>query len=67
MSLPTTTREYRLLKADGFHNLTLQQAPIPKLKSTEVLVKVHAVSLQVGIPFSFNTSLVADGTCISPT
>ena len=66
MSLPKTTREYRLLKVDGFHNLTLQEAPIPKLKSVEVLVKVHAVSLQVGIPFSFNTSLVADGRYMSP-
>lgn len=54
MSLPKTTREYRLPKVDGFHNLTLQEAPIPKLKSTEVLIKIHAVSLQVGIllPFS---------------
>lgn len=32
---------------DGFHNLTLVEAPIPELKSTQVLVKVHAVSLQV--------------------
>ncbi|KAH9894769.1 NAD-P-binding protein [Cubamyces lactineus] len=32
--------------ADGFHNLTLTEAPIPQLESTEVLVKVHAVSLQ---------------------
>ncbi|RPD77235.1 NAD(P)-binding protein [Lentinus tigrinus ALCF2SS1-7] len=46
MSLPQKTREYRLPKVDGFHNLTLQEAPIPKLKSTEVLVKVYAVSLQ---------------------
>uniref|UniRef100_A0A5K1JVT0 Cell surface hydrophobicity-associated protein n=1 Tax=Ganoderma boninense TaxID=34458 RepID=A0A5K1JVT0_9APHY len=46
MSLPKTTREYRLPKADGFHNLTLQESPIPTLKSTEVLVKIHAVSLQ---------------------
>ncbi|KAI1790518.1 NAD(P)-binding protein [Ganoderma leucocontextum] len=47
MSLPQTTgREYRLPKVDGFHNLTLQEAPIPKLRSTEVLLKVHAVSLQ---------------------
>ena len=47
MSIPQKTREYRLPKADGFHNLTLTEAPIPKLKSTEVLLKVHAVSLQV--------------------
>nr|VWO95508.1 Uncharacterized protein [Ganoderma boninense] len=48
MSLPKTTREYRLPKPDGFHNLILQESPIPTLKSTEVLVKIHAVSLQVG-------------------
>ncbi|KAI1790521.1 NAD(P)-binding protein [Ganoderma leucocontextum] len=29
-----------------FHNLTLVEASIPKFKATEVLVKVHAVSLQ---------------------
>ncbi|KAI0768997.1 NAD-P-binding protein [Trametes elegans] len=47
MSIPQTTREYRLPKVDGFHNLTLvDSVPIPKLKATEVLVKVHAVSLQ---------------------
>ncbi|KAI0830281.1 chaperonin 10-like protein [Trametes gibbosa] len=46
MSIPQTTREYRLPKADGFHNLTLTEAPLPKLKEAEVLVKVHAVSLQ---------------------
>ncbi|OJT06743.1 Zinc-type alcohol dehydrogenase-like protein [Trametes pubescens] len=46
MSIPTKTHEYRLPKADGFHNLTLTSSPIPALKSTEVLVKVHAVSLQ---------------------
>ncbi|OSD00032.1 NAD-P-binding protein [Trametes coccinea BRFM310] len=46
VSIPQKTREYRLPKVDGFHNLTLTEAPIPKLKATEVLVKVHAVSLQ---------------------
>ncbi|KAI0632997.1 NAD-P-binding protein [Trametes polyzona] len=46
MSIPQKTREYRLPKVDGFHNLTLTEAPIPTLKATEVLVKVHAVSLQ---------------------
>ena len=35
---------------DGFHNLTLTTSPIPKLKATEVLVKIHAVSLQVCLP-----------------
>ncbi|KAI0651159.1 NAD-P-binding protein [Trametes meyenii] len=46
MSVPQKTREYRLPKVDGFYNLTLTEAPIPQLKATEVLVKVHAVSLQ---------------------
>ncbi|KAI0673166.1 NAD-P-binding protein [Trametes maxima] len=46
MSVPQKTREYRLPKIDGFHNLTLTEASIPNLKGTEVLVKVHAVSLQ---------------------
>jgi len=45
MSLPTTTREYRLPKVDGFHNLTLGQASIRPIKALEVLVKIHAVSL----------------------
>ncbi|PCH34501.1 NAD(P)-binding protein [Wolfiporia cocos MD-104 SS10] len=46
MPIPTTTREYRLPKVDGFHNLTLQEAPLRAPKSSEVLVKIHAVSLQ---------------------
>ena len=33
-------------QVDGFHNLTIKEAAIPKLKTTEVLVKIHAVSLQ---------------------
>ncbi|EMD30920.1 hypothetical protein CERSUDRAFT_89624 [Gelatoporia subvermispora B] len=46
MGIPTTTREYRLPKVDGFHNLTIQEAAVPPPKSSEVLVKIHAVSLQ---------------------
>ncbi|KAH9894770.1 NAD-P-binding protein [Cubamyces lactineus] len=45
-SIPLRTREYRIPKADGFQSLTLTEAPIPQLKATEVLIKVHAVSLQ---------------------
>ncbi|KAL1943195.1 hypothetical protein VTO73DRAFT_4270 [Trametes versicolor] len=56
MTVPQTTREYRLPKLDGFQNLTLVEAPIPKLKATEVLVKVHAVSLQ------YRDLIVAKGT-----
>ena len=50
MSIPEKTREYRLPKAEGFHSLTLVERPIPRIKSTEVLLKVHAVSLQVRLP-----------------
>ncbi|KDQ55976.1 hypothetical protein JAAARDRAFT_195217 [Jaapia argillacea MUCL 33604] len=46
MSIPTLTREYRLPKNGGIHNLTLQETSIRAPSSSEVLVKVHAVSLQ---------------------
>ncbi|KAH9938947.1 NAD(P)-binding protein [Amylocystis lapponica] len=46
MSIPTTTREYRLPKVEGPQALVLQEAPVRPPKSSEVLVKVHAVSLQ---------------------
>ncbi|KAI0365042.1 NAD-P-binding protein [Pilatotrama ljubarskyi] len=45
-SIPQKTREYRLPKANGFQDLTLTETSLPKLKATEALVKVHAVSLQ---------------------
>lgn len=44
------------LQTDGFHNLTLTESPIPQLKATEVLVKVHAVSL------NYRDLVVAKGT-----
>jgi NADPH:quinone reductase-like Zn-dependent oxidoreductase len=43
MSLPKTTREYRLLEGS---KLSQSQSDIPALKSHEVLLKVQAVSLQ---------------------
>ncbi|PCH41913.1 NAD(P)-binding protein [Wolfiporia cocos MD-104 SS10] len=46
MSRPTQTREYRLPKRVGIHNLVIQTSPIPSLRATQVLVKVYAVSLQ---------------------
>ena len=51
MSFPLKTREYHLPKNDGFHNLTLTESLVPTLKSAEVLIKVHAVSLQVRVFF----------------
>ncbi|KAK0460396.1 uncharacterized protein EV420DRAFT_1532066 [Desarmillaria tabescens] len=44
--VPTTARSYYFPKLGSYKNLTLQTTPIPVLKSTYVLVKVHAVSLQ---------------------
>jgi NADPH:quinone reductase-like Zn-dependent oxidoreductase len=46
MSLPTKSREYHLPKRDGIDCLEIREVPIPSLQSSEVLVKVMAVSLQ---------------------
>ncbi|KAF8165602.1 hypothetical protein B0H34DRAFT_671407 [Crassisporium funariophilum] len=42
MSYPSTTQEY----VGSYNNLSLKQAEVPYLRANEVLVKVHAVSLQ---------------------
>ncbi|KAI0357912.1 NAD-P-binding protein [Trametes cingulata] len=54
-SIPQKTREYRFPHANGFQDLTLTEASIPKLRATEALIKVHAVSLQ------FRDLMVANG------
>ncbi|KAK1230827.1 hypothetical protein PQX77_006067 [Marasmius sp. AFHP31] len=46
MSIPKTTREYYLQEIGSYKNLKLREAPLQPPKSFEVLVKVHAVSLQ---------------------
>ncbi|KAH9829403.1 NAD-P-binding protein [Rhodofomes roseus] len=46
MPIPITTCEYRLPEPDGFDSSTLKEAAIHTPEATEVLVKVHAVSLQ---------------------
>ncbi|KAE9407381.1 NAD(P)-binding protein [Gymnopus androsaceus JB14] len=47
MSLPTTTKEYFWTKFGGTaENLSLRESPLEPMKSHEVLVKIHAVSLQ---------------------
>jgi len=46
MSIPASCKEYRDPKHEGFHKLVLQEAQTPSIKGSEVLVKVHAVSLQ---------------------
>ncbi|KAF9045311.1 alcohol dehydrogenase superfamily protein [Panaeolus papilionaceus] len=43
---PTTTKAYNLTTVGDYHSLKIVDAPIPALKSTQVLVKIHAVSLQ---------------------
>ncbi|EGN99159.1 hypothetical protein SERLA73DRAFT_137349 [Serpula lacrymans var. lacrymans S7.3] len=45
MSIPKSTREYRS-QGDEYKNLKLQDSPLTQPKATEVLLKVHAVSLQ---------------------
>ncbi|OBZ74936.1 hypothetical protein A0H81_05513 [Grifola frondosa] len=48
MAIPNTAREYRLPKSDVSHweTLTIQNVPVVSPSASEVLVKVHAVSLQ---------------------
>ncbi|GBE86097.1 hypothetical protein BKA93DRAFT_143104 [Sparassis latifolia] len=46
MPLPQTTRQYYLPKFDGVHNLTMREAVVTPPKHSEVLVKIHAASLQ---------------------
>jgi len=45
MSLPTTTREYRVPKTGSIDYLTLTESPVPTPTANDVLVKVRAVSL----------------------
>ncbi|KAG7445440.1 alcohol dehydrogenase superfamily protein [Guyanagaster necrorhizus] len=44
--IPTATRSYYFPTRGSYKNLALQTTPIPALRSTSVLVKVRAVSLQ---------------------
>ncbi|KAF9045162.1 hypothetical protein BJ165DRAFT_1475758 [Panaeolus papilionaceus] len=44
--LPTTTQSYVLPKVGSYKQLVLRETPIPQISSHDVLVKVHAVSLQ---------------------
>ena len=46
MMAPQTTKQWTLDEYNGFDSLTLHNAvPIPQLRSNEVLVKIHAASL----------------------
>ncbi|KAJ7500608.1 hypothetical protein B0H11DRAFT_2225599 [Mycena galericulata] len=49
MSLPTKTRQYYFPKRGSYNDLVLQDVPLSPPKANEVLVKTHAVSLQVYI------------------
>ncbi|EPQ55961.1 NAD P-binding protein [Gloeophyllum trabeum ATCC 11539] len=76
-SIPTKAREYRLPKFDGIQSLTLQEAPVPQPGAKEVLVKIHAVSLNYrdllvasnNYPFALKSDLVpgsdASGTIVA--
>ncbi|KAK7019162.1 hypothetical protein VNI00_018194 [Paramarasmius palmivorus] len=45
MAIPTTTREYYLPEISSYKNLKTRQVPLVPPKSSEVLVKIHAVTL----------------------
>ncbi|KAF5335795.1 hypothetical protein D9611_009618 [Ephemerocybe angulata] len=48
MSIPQKSRQYLLPagRKEGYKNLTITEVEAPKLKANDVLVKVHAASLQ---------------------
>ncbi|TFK36067.1 zinc-binding alcohol dehydrogenase [Crucibulum laeve] len=46
MSIPSTTQEYYYPKLGSYRNLKIREQPVKKPHANEVLVKVHAVSLQ---------------------
>ncbi|KAJ7197786.1 alcohol dehydrogenase superfamily protein [Mycena pura] len=46
MSLPATARQYSYPQLGSFNNLVIQDVPVAAPKANQVLVKVHAVSLQ---------------------
>ncbi|KAG6827184.1 hypothetical protein H0H92_012849 [Tricholoma furcatifolium] len=46
MSIPTSAQEYVLTKAGSFDNLALRSKEVQSPRANEVLIKVHAVSLQ---------------------
>ncbi|KZT21276.1 NAD-P-binding protein [Neolentinus lepideus HHB14362 ss-1] len=54
-TIPSRTHAYRLPKYEGIQSLVLEEGPIPKPKDNEVLVKVHAVSL------NYRDLLIASG------
>ncbi|CAK5263180.1 unnamed protein product [Mycena citricolor] len=57
MPIPSTARQYIFPKLGSLDNLVLlPDAPVPKPKPTEVLLKAHAVSLQ------YRDLIVANGT-----
>ncbi|KAF9450642.1 NAD(P)-binding protein [Macrolepiota fuliginosa MF-IS2] len=60
MTLPATTRQYQLTKAGSYKNLQIKEVPVNPPKPHDVLVKVHAVSLQ------YRDLLVASGTYLAP-
>jgi hypothetical protein len=41
------------LQFGSYSNLTLKEVPLSAVKPHEVLVKTHAVSLQVWVPWAF--------------
>ncbi|KAI3604219.1 hypothetical protein WG66_010192 [Moniliophthora roreri] len=62
MSLPTSTREFYYPKFGSYTDLKLRESTLPsELKSSQVLVKIHAVSLQ------FRDLMISHGQYSAPT
>ncbi|EPQ55962.1 NAD P-binding protein [Gloeophyllum trabeum ATCC 11539] len=76
-TIPTKAREYRLPNFEGIQSLTLQEVEVPQPGAKEVLVKIHAVSLNYrdiiiannAYPFPLKQNLVpisdASGTIVA--
>lgn len=59
-AIPKTTKAWTIEGQDGFESLKLNnEAPIPALSDNEVLVKLHAASL------NYRDLIIPKGTCNS--
>ncbi|SJL13275.1 related to Alcohol dehydrogenase [Armillaria ostoyae] len=61
--IPETAQSYYFPTRGSYTNLALQTTPLPDLKSTDVLVKIHAVSLQYRDLMVASNRYPAGGLC----
>jgi len=66
MSIPQTAKQWNVTGTSGFDDLKFQEAPVPELGDSQVLVKLHAASLnyrdliipQGKYPFALNDNII---------